>query len=192
VRGPQLHAVLASVQAGRTGRLYLSVEQKKALSDHDGLIARQVIRALLRARHTAMIPHPPPHSFPLTESCFAVVALKLGHRVGIKRTRAIIRRCIACGLLAPSGSYRNPYKLQGDGGGHRVRLFKLGARIHVVRSALCHKLALGSGAGVKWVGKRERWWTTPFAGPDRRPPPGITMRAARRMRSLDELELGIT
>ena len=38
------------MRPGRNVRLYLSPEQKQALADPDGLIARRVIRALLQAR----------------------------------------------------------------------------------------------------------------------------------------------
>jgi hypothetical protein len=47
---PPLEQVLGNVVPGRGQRLRLTEAQRRALDDRDGRIARQVIRALARAR----------------------------------------------------------------------------------------------------------------------------------------------
>jgi hypothetical protein len=188
---PHLDAVLASVQPGRAVRLYLTAEQKAATCDRDGLILRRVLRALLHARAEATHPGAPPFSFPLTEFAFCAVARKLGEPVGTKRARALIRRGIACGLLADSGSFRSRYKRSGDGGGHRVRLFTLGCRIVGLRSALRSKPANGSETTVKGPGTVEErpFWLHPlFGSVDGLPPPEARggSRRAKRLREWRE------
>jgi hypothetical protein len=185
-RAPRLHDVLVHVQPGRTVRLHLTDQQKAATSDRDGLILRQVIRALLHARHEAT--DQPPYSFPLTEHTFCAIARRLGTPVGVKRARRLIRRGIACDLLLDSGSFRSRYKKGGDGGGHRVRLFKLGCRIVGLRSALRPHSAVGTSRVVKGadrVEKRPFWAHDLFGSPDWLPPPeaqGKSRRAKRLQR----------
>jgi hypothetical protein len=99
---PPLEQVLGNVVPGRGQRLRLTEAQRRALDDRDGRIARQVIRALARARTATGRPSGP---FPLTEAAFQAVARRLGLSIGDKRTRAIIKRCIALGVLESAGSY---------------------------------------------------------------------------------------
>jgi hypothetical protein len=75
---PLLDDVLANVTPGRSHRLHLSAEQKRALSDRDGRLARQALCALLRARERAVAPRPPRDEFPLTEDALQAIAHKLG------------------------------------------------------------------------------------------------------------------
>jgi hypothetical protein len=186
---PHLRDVLANVRPGRSVRLYLSDEQKAATGDRDGLILRRVLRALLDARGAAS--SDPPYSFPLTEHAFCAIARKLGTPVGIKRARRLIRRGIECGLLADAGSYRSRYKLGGDGGGHRVRLYKLGCRIVGLRRALCRKPAVGTSPAVKARVVRDvlPFWLHPLFGTvDGLPPPQArgSSRQAKRLQKWTE------
>jgi hypothetical protein len=186
VSAPHLREVMPLVQPGRSVRLYLTDEQKAATADRDGLILRRVIRALLQARDAASTQ--PPYSFPLTERAFCAVARKIGCPVGGHRALALIRRGIACGLLADSGFYRSRYKLGGDGGGHRVRLFRLGCRIVGLRRALCRKPAVGTPQSVKpcEVSPVADWWLDGLMGTaDGLPPPqaqGSSRQAKRLLR----------
>src|SRR6266550_4283904 len=113
---PPLERVLANVVPGRDQRLRLSEKQRRELHDRDGLIARQVLRALPRARKAAGMPE----AFPLTEDAFQAVARRLGLSIGDKRTRAIIKRCVALGVPESSGSYRQHYRRSGARSGFRV------------------------------------------------------------------------
>jgi hypothetical protein len=193
---PHLDNVLRTVNPGRRIRLYLSPEQRAATSDRDGLILRRVVRALVQARDAAS--NDPPYSFPLTEECFCAVARKIGCPVGGKRARRLIRRGIVCGLLLHSGSYRTPYKRGGDGGGHRVRLYKLGCRIVGLRSALCTKPAVGKTQLVKpsEAPASPEWWLDGLMGTaDGLPPPqaqGSSFQAKRlrRWRPRSEAAVG--
>lgn len=184
-RAPHLDAVLARVRPGRSVRLYLSADQKSALADCDGQIACRVLRALQQARHEAEAATGI-YSFPLTSACFAAIARRLGTPVGITRARINIRRLIECGVLVDAGSYRSRYKRWGDGGGHRVRVFKLGTRIGGLRSALCPKPAVVSSAPVKGVRRRRCWEHALFGSLDGLPPPQLTRRQRRIWRSADE------
>lgn len=179
---PNLQDVLAAVFPGRVVRLALTPEQKRALRDSDGQLALDVVRHLLGARAAAA---PARDRFPLTEATFQAVALKLGRAAGIKRCRVMLRRLRDARVLERAGSYRQRYRTLGVSG-YRVALYRLGA----VVASLTHKRSVGRGRAVKG-GRRPRWWQHPlFGDASGRPPPGLTKRAAARMRSLDELESG--
>ena len=75
-RPPQLHDVLANVCRGRVAYICLTREQKAALRDPDGRIARDVLRHLLGARPMT------PERFPLTEQAVQAMAQRLGYTVG--------------------------------------------------------------------------------------------------------------
>src|SRR6266566_1514670 len=99
---PPLERVLANVVPGRDQRLRLSERQRRGLGDRDGRIALQVLRALVRARkatRNAPVKGSPAEPFPLTEDAFQAVARRLGHHVGDKRTRAVIKRCVSLKVL---------------------------------------------------------------------------------------------
>jgi hypothetical protein len=105
---PSLAGVLASVVRGRVARLSLDKEQKRALRDHEGQLALDVLRHLLGARAASVKPGQAPRPFPLTDEVFQAVADRLGHRVGIKRSRALRGRLEKTGVLesgAPTGSH---------------------------------------------------------------------------------------
>jgi hypothetical protein len=176
---PPLEQVLGNVVPGRGQRLRLTEAQRRALDDRDGRIARQVIRALARARTATGRPSGP---FPLTEAAFQAVARRLGLSIGDKRTRAIIKCCIALGVLESAGSYRQCYRNAAGRSGFRVRLFRLGATAAAKRTA-----SVGKRTRVK-RSRRLRWWAHPLFGePNGRPPPHLEPRDARRMFSIDEL-----
>jgi hypothetical protein len=180
---PNLANVLAAVLPGRVIRVDLSPEQRRALRDPDARLALDVVRHLLGARAASVQPRRPPHAFPLTEATFQAVARKLGRPVGIKRSRALIRRLVAEGVLEPSGSYRQRYTTQGSTG-YRVGLYRLAVG---VASALMQR-AVGSRRRVK---RRQqlRWWQHPLFGDlFGLPPPHLGPQRAARMRSMDELK----
>jgi hypothetical protein len=118
---PNRADVLASFAPGRVTRLALGREQKQALRDRDGHLALSVVRHLLGARCASVKPATPYESFPLTEHTFQALAVRLGRRVGIKRSRALVRRLIAAGVIREVGSYRQPYRNQAGCSGFRVR-----------------------------------------------------------------------
>jgi hypothetical protein len=89
---PNLAGVLGSVVRGRVARLSLEQEQKRALRDHEGQLALDVLRHLLGARAASVRPGRAPEPFPLTEQTFQAVASRLGRPVGIKRSRLLRRR----------------------------------------------------------------------------------------------------
>jgi hypothetical protein len=181
VDGSPLEQVLANVVPGRVQRLRLSEGQRRELGDRDGRIALQVLRALLRARKGTRNPRVT-EPFPLTEDAFQAIARRLGHRVGDKRARAIIKRCVALGVLESAGSYRQRYRSSAARSGFRVPLF----RLRVASARL--QASVGKRPLVK-DSKAVRWWAHPLFGePDGRPPPQIGLRAAARMWSIDELE----
>jgi hypothetical protein len=82
-------------------------------------------------------------------------------------------------------------------GSHRRLLFRLSRDVSTTsmrgasQAPLRAKASVGKAPHVKVPAGRVRWWETPFAGPEGRPPPHLTRAAAGRMRSLDEYELGI-
>jgi len=124
-------------------------------------------------------------TFPLTEDAFQAIAAKLGHKVGDKRARAIIKRCVVLGLTDTAGSYRQTYKASGARSGFYVPLFRL-------RVATSKCVASVGKRGLVKRSKAVRWWAHPLFGePDGRPPPQIGLRAAARMWSIDELETGL-
>jgi hypothetical protein len=180
---PSLQDVLANVASGRHVRLHLSPDQREVLNDRDGQLARQVVRALLRARHQAAAPGHPRDSFPLTEHAFQAVAHRLGYRVGIKRARRLIHRLTAAEVIAPDGSYRQRYRTTGVSG-YRVKLYRIGVRITGLRitglrGAATPQPPVGTSAVVK-RGRRVPWWQHGlFGNPDGLPPPGLTARTRR-------------
>jgi hypothetical protein len=101
---PSLAGVLASIVPGRVARRDLEGEQKRALRDHEGPLALDVLRHLLGARAASVRPRSAPAPFPLTEQTFQAVATRLGHQVGIKRSRALRRRLVAAGVIREGGS----------------------------------------------------------------------------------------
>jgi hypothetical protein len=111
-----LEQVLANVVPGRGQRLRLSERQRRELDDRDGRIALQVLRALVRARKATRNPGVT-GPFPLTEDAFQAVARRLGLPIADKRTRAIIKRCVALGVLEGAGSYRQRYRNSGTRSG---------------------------------------------------------------------------
>jgi len=126
-----------------------------------------------------------PEAFPLTEDAFQAVARRLGLSIGDKRTRAIIKRCVALGVPESSGSYRQHYRRSGARSGFRVRLFRLGTT-----ASAKSKASVGKRRTVK-RSRPVRWWAHPlFGDPNGRPPPHLGLEAARRMRSIDEFEMG--
>jgi hypothetical protein len=184
---PPLERVLANVVRGRDHRLRLSEAQRRGLSDRDGRIALQVIRALVRARRTTTPFREPKSStqaaFPLTEDAFQAIARRLGHQIGDKRTRAITKRCVALGVLEGAGSYRQRYRSSAVRSGFRVPLFRLGTT-----AAAKRKASVGKRRLVK-RSRRVRWWAHPLFGePNGRPPPHLGLWRANRMRSIDELD----
>jgi hypothetical protein len=175
---PPLEQVLANVVPGRGQRLRLSETQRRELGDRDGRIALQVLRALVRARQFS---DRSPKPFPLTEDAFQAIARRLGHQVGDKRARAIIKRCVALGVLENAGSYRQRYRRSGARSGFLVPLFRLGTSASAKRQA-----SVGKRRSVK-CSRPVRWWAHPLFGePNGRPPPHLGLAAARRMQSLDE------
>lgn len=178
---PNLAAVLAAIQPGNTVLISLTPQQKRALADQEGQLALTVVRHLLGARTASAQTDHARDRFPLTEATFQAVARKLGHKVGIKRSRALIRRMNVSGVLERSGSYRQPYRTLGVSG-YRVALFKLVAPVAPLR----RKRPVGRDNRVK-AKPRFRWWEHPlFGDASGRPPPGLTHARAARMRSLDE------
>jgi hypothetical protein len=182
---PPLEQVLANVVRGRDQRLRLSERQRRGLDDRDGRIALQVLRALVRARK-ATCPPMRTESFPLTEDAFQAIARRLGLSVGDKRARAIIKRCITLGVLESAGSYRQRYRSSSVRSGFRVPLYRLGTT-----AAAKRKASVGKRSSVKRF-RLVRWWAHPLFGePNGRPPPHLALEAARRMRSIDEFEMGL-
>jgi hypothetical protein len=172
---PNLAGVLASVVPGRVARLALEGEQKRALRDPEGQLALDALRHLLGARAASVRPGRPPGPFPLTEQTFQTVASRLGHPVGIKRSRTLRRRLLAVGVIRSGGSYRQPYRNRAGASGFRVRLYRLGVELR--RSALRGK-RLSAEFGTSSPRDRVRWWKHPLFGDyERRPPP---QRAKRR------------
>jgi len=140
-----------------------------------------VLRALLRARRATG----QAATFPLTEDTFQAIARRLGHQVGDKRARATIKRCIALGVIEDAGSYRQTYKASASRSGFRVPLF----RLRVASARL--QASVGKRRAVK-RSRPVRWWAHPLFGePNGRPPPHLALEAARRMRSIDEFEMGL-
>ncbi len=188
---PLRAAVLAAIQPGHSIPLPLTREQKQGFRDRDGKIALDVVRHLLAARSTAVQPSTPRESFPLVEEVFAAIARKLtgSDRFGIKRSRHLIRRLRAAGIIEDAGSYRQHYTRRGVSG-FRVKLYKLGVEIRALTAPLRRKRAVGSRGRVKG-GQRVRWWKHPLFGDLLgRPPPHLTKRQRRKMRSLDERGMG--
>ncbi len=179
---PNLAHVLAAVCPGRVQRIHTTLDQRRQLNDPDGRLGLHVIRHHLGARHASVDPATPRHSFPLTEHAFQAVARKLGTEVGVKRTRAILRRLIAARVLEPAGSYRQPNG-RGRLGGFRVTLY----RVAVAAARRSSKRPVGRAPRVKRP-TRPRWWQHPlFGDAEGRPPPGIAPARLRQMFSADEL-----
>jgi hypothetical protein len=182
---PTLADVLASVQTGRTIPLSLTPTQKSAFRDRDGRLALSVLRHLLGARAISVRPSTPRDLFPLTEATFQAIARRLGYRVGIKRSRQLLRRLTAAGVIASSGSYRQRYRNGPGSTGFRVTLYRLKALVGFSSASSSRKRAVGRHSAVK-RNPHLRWWHHPLFGtPDGRPPPELTPRQ-RRLRSADE------
>jgi hypothetical protein len=185
---PNLRDVLAALAPGRVTRLELSAEQKRALRDRDGQLALDVVRHLLGARAVS-VPAGNGSSFPLTEATFQAIARRLGRPVGIKRSRALVRRLLAAGVLESAGSYRQHYYNRAGAGGFRVGLYRLVGG--VLRAALRRK-RLSAGFGTSSPSARVRWWEHPLFGDyEGRPPPQWTRRRCQKTASLDEYEAGV-
>jgi hypothetical protein len=187
---PNLEDVLAAIVRGRVARLRLDDAQKHALRDRDGQLALDVVRHLLGARHASVHPGEPPAPFPLTEHCFAAVARALGRPAGIKRSRVLLRRLLAEGVLERAGLYRQAYRDAAGASGYRVPLYRLAAGAWGIARRLCGppglKRAVGRRAPVKRVPKRRWWQHELFGTPDGRPPPQLTRRQRRMWKSPDE------
>jgi hypothetical protein len=178
MRDTSLLEVLAEVRRGRVAYLCLTPEQKRQFRDLDGKLALDVLRHLLGARADQR------ERFPLTEGAFQAVARKLGHQIGQKRSRLLIRRLRTTGVLAGAGQYRQPYRNTAARSGFRVALHRLGR--HASRPASKAKRPVGKPRSVK-SRIRARWWQHPLFGDIRgRPPPEIPRSNLGRMRSLDE------
>jgi hypothetical protein len=181
-RTPGRREVLDAVRRGQVRRLALDPTQKLAFRDPDGRLALDIVRHLTGARVAAVGPGEPTEAFPLTESMFQAVAARLGHNVGIKRSRGLIRRLVAAHVIELTSSYRQPYRNAAGGSGFRVALYKV-----TVAPALIRKRAVGRRPLVKQRVRRRWWQHDLFGEPDGRPPTNLTLAQARRMRSLDEL-----
>jgi hypothetical protein len=186
---PCAEEVLAAVVPGRVVRLSLNREQKRALRDRDGQIGLTIVRHAYMARAMLGAPSDSPLQPPFMQG----VARKLGHHVGIKRCYAIRRRLIETLVLDPHGSYRQHYRNSAGAGSYRVSLYRLAVRItgrvrRHMSGTPCPIASCRQRRPVKRRRRAVRWWQTVFAGPDRAPPPGISKRRARGMRSLDERE----
>ena len=183
---PNLQDVLGAIVPGRVVRLTpLTSEQQKALRDHDAQIGLNVVRHLLGARKLTGNDGAGDR-FPLTEATFQAIARKLGHTIGIKRSRSIIRRLIAAKVIDPSGSYRQQYRRREGSTGYRVALYRLAVAVRRVTAPLRSKRPVGRGGAVKGD-ERSRWWQVGlFADAAGLPPPGHSEGQLRRMRSADE------
>jgi hypothetical protein len=182
---PSLVDVLDAVLLGRVTRFALEDRQKRALRDREGQIALSVVRHLLGARRAQ--PHQSPRAFPLTERTFQAVAGRLGHRVGIKRCRRLVRRLLAAGVLEAAGSYRQRYRNQGGSSGFRVKLYRLAV---AARSALSRK-RLSAFPRASSPQLKVRWWQHPLFGDyEGLPPPEWTKRRRQQTASQDEYEAG--
>jgi hypothetical protein len=171
--------------------LGLTDEQRNALSDQDGRLALKVLGHLLGAR--AVVQAAP--SFPLSERCVLAVGARLGYRIGQKRARKLRGRLVASGVITESGAYRQPEKRIGPSG-YRVKLYRLGSTL---RRTAANRRSTPPGQTHSPVGrdgsvkcpKKRRWWEHPLLGDlHGRPPPGLSRRALRRMRSADEIYMG--
>jgi hypothetical protein len=185
MHGASLLDVLADVRRGRVAYLCLTPEQKRRLRDQDGQLALDVLRHLLGARADRR----DPERFPLTEGAFQAVARKLDLAVGQKRSRLLIRRLGAAGVVVGSGQDRQPYRQSDTRSGFKVSLYRLGRLAKALRRSRRRqaKRPVGSAASVK-PRSALRWWQHPLFGDAcGLPPPEIPRGRARAMRSLDEL-----
>ncbi len=120
------------------------------------------------------------------------VALILGHRIGEKRAYSLRRRLLAAEIIQEAGSYRPDYTNRAGAGTHRVTLYRLavGVVAYVCESVLCasHKVvaSVGSGGVVKSKLVLPWWQHVLFGDPDGLPPPQLTRRQLKKMRSADE------
>jgi hypothetical protein len=181
---PNLDDVLAAAVPGRSVRLRLTPEQKRRLADHAGRLALRVIRALLRAREHAVAPRQPRDDFPLTEFACQAIARKLGHSVGQKRARTLIRRALDAGIISHAGSYRQAYRITGVSGYH-VKLYEIAVRVTARMDRLGTALRL-KPLSARGVSSRRQagvpWWEHPLFGTlDGLPPPGLSRCQRRRM-----------
>lgn len=181
--------LLREVKPGRTLRIAKTRLQRETLRDRDAKIGLKVVEHLLGARCT-IDPKTPDRPYPLTEACFQTVAAKLGHRVGIKRARVILHRLRTAGVMNQSGSYRQPYRLTGSGGGYRVKVWRTAIVLFRDRGGSSCSPAVKHPVGPRTVVKprkrrpREPWWAHGlFGNPDGLPPPD---KRERKMRSDDE------
>lgn len=181
--------MLPLVRPGRNVRLLLSDEQKRATRDPDGLLLRRVLRALLQARHEAIDPRWRGTSFPLTAFAFQAVARRLGIHPcpGIKHSRALIRRGKKCGLLQDAGSYKAGWPIR------RVPTYWLGARIVGLgrgrRTNSLRQTPFQPTRGRSQAVKRRKalncWGHVLFGLPNGRPPPELSERQVKKMKSED-------
>ena len=178
-RSRRLEDVLRAVRRGRVAYLGLTREQKRALRDPDGQIALDVLRDLLGARPAVL------ERFPLTEGAFQAIAGRLGYAVGQKRSRGMVVRLAATGVVVRAGHYRQPYRNSPVRSGFRVALYRLGCAVGVLRPAR-RKRPVGNAPRVK-KRSRARWWQHPLFGDiTGLPPPDIPPARLARMKSLDE------
>jgi hypothetical protein len=171
------------VELGASVPILLTNRQRRALADPDARVALHVLRHFLGARFRS-VPHGSlPDIFPLTEELFQKVARKLGHPLGIKRIRGLLRELRQAGVLEPAGSYRQLYRNAPGDGAFRVPLFRLAVSFASAKG----KRPVGRGPRVK-RSKHPRWWLHPLFGDyGGRPPPQLGLDRARQMRSIDEL-----
>ena len=185
MQGASLLDVLAQVVRGRVTYLCLTPEQNRELRDRDGQLALDVLRHLLGARADRR----DPERFPLTEGAFQAVARKLGHGIGQKRSRLLIGRLRAAGVIVGAGQYRQPYRNAATRSGFGVSLYRLARHARAVRRSRRRqaKRPVGSATSVK-PRTRARWWQHGLFGDiNGLPPPEIPKPQLRRMTSLDEV-----
>ena len=127
-----------------------------------------------------------PERFPLTEGAFQAVARRLSYLVAQKRSRLMVARLVASGVVGRAGQYRQPYRNTGARSGFRVALYKLGRRLRVPRLSK-RKRPVGNREPVK-PKFRARWWQHPLFGDLLGlPPPEIPRDRVKQMKSLDEV-----
>jgi hypothetical protein len=181
-------AVLEEVSPGRIIAVDTTNAGPTELRDTNGRLAMLILEHFLGAR-TRVVTRNAWESFPLTEDTIQAVALRLGHRIGTKKCRALRRQLVSAGVLRDAGSYRQAYSGGAVFSGYRVTLYA------VTRARLKKALSTSRGSFKRPVGKRVavkrsprvQWWAHPlFGDPSGMPPPGIGRRRAKKMRSLDE------
>ena len=184
-----LEDVLAQIRPGRVWHLNLSKEERSRLADRDAQIALAVIEHLLEARRK-LVQGRPWEPFPLTGETFRRVALRLGERVGQKRSLQLIRRLRDAGVLVPASAYLGGSRI---GPGYKVTLYlavdRAAAPVGVGASSKGRRptkqASVGNDHPVKSRTRRHLascWGHQLFGTHDGRPPPGINRGTHGRWR----------